>query len=81
MPDQIRNEHIKLFANWTNTVATAMLAVGVFTPLAIKFYGIGEPAKKGDLLVYLPWVCICAAVALHLGGQLILELMDDDDDE
>jgi hypothetical protein len=55
--------------------------VGVFTPLAIKFYGIREPAKNADLLVYLPWVCICAAVALHLGGQLILELMDDDDDE
>jgi hypothetical protein len=39
--DQIRNEHIKLFANWCNTIAAGIVAVGVFTPLAVQLYGIG----------------------------------------
>jgi hypothetical protein len=81
MPDLIRNERIKLFSSWCNTIAASIITVGVFTPLALKIYGYGEPARNVDLLADLPWVCICAAVALHLGGQWALEYLDDGDDE
>jgi hypothetical protein len=69
MPDLIGNERIKLFASWCNTIAASIITVGVFTPLAINIYGLGEPPKNAELLAGLPWVCICAAVALHLGGR------------
>jgi hypothetical protein len=81
MANLINNERVKLFANWANTVATAMLTVGVFTPVALKVYGIGEPPKNDILLEWLPIVCICAAIALHLGGQLILDLLVDTDEQ
>jgi hypothetical protein len=81
MPDLIRNESIKLFAGWCNTMATSIMTVGVFTPLALKIYGIGEPAKNADFLAFLPWICIGAALLLHVGGQAALNYLDDGDDD
>jgi hypothetical protein len=81
MANLINNERVTLFANWTNTVATAILTVGVFTPVAVEVYGIGEPPKNDILLAWLPIVCICAAIALHLGGQWILDLLVDGDEQ
>jgi hypothetical protein len=81
MPDLIRNERLKLFSSWCNTIAASIITVGVFTPLALNIYGLGEPPKNEDLLAYLPWVCICAAIFLHFGGQMALEYLDDDNDE
>ncbi len=80
MTDQIRNEHIKLFANWCNTIAAGIITVGVFTPLAVQLYGIGGQLKNADVLNYLGWVCILAAVALHLLAQWALEALDESDD-
>jgi hypothetical protein len=80
MADQIRNEHIKLFANWCNTIAVGIITVGVFTPLAVQLYGIGEQLKRADLLNYLAWICVLAAVALHSIAQWALEALDVGDD-
>jgi hypothetical protein len=80
MPDMIRNERIKLFCSWCNTIAASIITVGVFTPLALKIYGIGE-VKNPQLLAGLPWVCIVASGILHLAGQWTLEQLDDGDDE
>jgi hypothetical protein len=81
MPDLIRNERIKLFSSWCNTIAASIITVGVFTPLALKIYGFGEPPKNADLLAGLPLVCIGAAIILHFGGQWALEYLDDGNDE
>lgn len=80
MANLIRNERVKLLSNWCNTIATAMLTVGVFSPLAATIYGIGTSVKDPDLLSALPWVCICAAIFLHLAGQLGLEWLDEGDE-
>ncbi len=81
MPDLERNERLKFLANWMSAIATAVLTVGVFTPLAIKVYGIGGPPKNGDLLFYLPFGCMAGAVILHLLGHWILHALVDGHDE
>jgi hypothetical protein len=81
MPDVVRNERVKLAAGWCNAIATAILTVGVFTPLALMLYGIGEPPKNGDLLFYLPYVCMAGALALHLLGHGVLHFLDADHDK
>ena len=81
MSEQVRNERIKFVASWCNAIATGILTVGVFTPMAVKLYGIGEPPKNGDLLSYLPYVCIAGAFILHLLGHWFLHVLDESHDE
>ncbi|HEY0330448.1 MAG TPA: hypothetical protein VGC77_15295 [Rhodopseudomonas sp.] len=81
MPSPARIERIKLIANFCNTIAAALLTVGVFTPIALQVYGFGDPPRHSDLLVAVPVVCLCACVALHLLGQWALEALDDPDDQ
>jgi hypothetical protein len=33
-PSERRNEHLKLVANWANTIATAIMTAGTFIPAA-----------------------------------------------
>jgi hypothetical protein len=81
MSNLIRNERVKLLANWLNTIATGVITVGIFTPLVLRIYEIGEPTKNDSFVNALLVVCIAAALGIHLLGQLLLEALDDDDDE
>ena len=80
MPNLIRNERVKLVASVLNAGAMAVVTVGVFTPLAVSVYGIGDPPKNIGFLANLSFVCIGVAVALHLLAHLVLEGLDDSDD-
>jgi hypothetical protein len=77
MADLIRNERLKLFATWTNQLATAVLTAGVFAPLAADLYGIGQETSHIALLAGLPYVGIFGAIVLHLSGQLAIEFLDE----
>jgi hypothetical protein len=39
MNKTVRNERRKLTASWFNTIATALMAAGVFAPAASQIYG------------------------------------------
>ena len=80
MPNLIRNERVKLVANLLNAEAMAVITVGVFTPLAVSVYGIGEPPTNIGFLGSLSVVCIGVAIALLLLADLVLEGLDDSDD-
>jgi hypothetical protein len=81
MPDLIRNEQIKLFANLMNVFTGAVVTVGVFTPVAVTIYGIGEPPKNGLLLNSLPFICVGVSIGLHSVGHWALSRLDTGDDE
>ena len=81
MSDLIRTEQYKLFASLMNTFAGAIVTVGVFTPLAVTIYGIGEPPKNSDLFNGLPFICMGIALGLHIVGQLALARLETGDDE
>jgi hypothetical protein len=70
--DEIRNEHLKLAANWTNTLATGIVTAGTFIPAAQFIYEI-LPKQIDPMLVYGAGViCIGTGVIIHLFGQWIL---------
>jgi hypothetical protein len=72
-PLERRNEHLKLVANWSNTLATAIMTAGSFIPAAQFLYGILDPAKIDVTLVYGAGViCIGVGVLIHLFGQWML---------
>jgi hypothetical protein len=68
-PLERRNEHLKLVANWANTVATAIMTAGTFVPAAQFIYGILP--KDTDLAVIYGSgvVCIGTGILIHLWGQ------------
>jgi hypothetical protein len=80
MSNLIRNERVKLVAGLLHAGAMAVVTVGVFTPLTLSVYGIGEPPKNIRFLEVLSLVCIGVSVALHLLAHLVLEGLDDSDD-
>jgi hypothetical protein len=75
-----RTESVKLIANWFNTVSAALMTVGVFTPLAVTFYGIGDPPRNSNLQNGLPIICIGGSWLLHWVGQWFIRKLDGPDD-
>jgi hypothetical protein len=75
----IRNERLKLTANWLNAISTAVMAAGVLGPGAYVLLDLGT--KKLDPIYTLRAVLICVvvSVALHAIGRAFLgELQDDE---
>jgi hypothetical protein len=71
-PADRRNEHRKLLANWMNTIATGIITVGSFIPIAQYLYGI-LPVGVDERLVYgSTAVCILAGLGIHLLGHAFL---------
>jgi hypothetical protein len=50
MADLVRTEQLKLVATAFNSIAVAVLTVGVFAPLAATLYGMGNPPQGLHLL-------------------------------
>jgi hypothetical protein len=70
--DERRNERLKLIANWANTLATAILTVGTFVPLAQLVYKILPQSVDADLVYGSATLCIAAGWLIHLCGQWVL---------
>ena len=68
----VHNERTKLTASWLNTLATALIAAGVFAPAAALIYGLSQLLPSGLLLSLLTIGCFTGAVVLHILGWLAL---------
>ena len=68
----VHNERTKLTANWLNTLATALVAAGVFAPAAALVYGLSPQPPEKINLVFLAIACFGVGAALHLLGWLML---------
>jgi hypothetical protein len=78
MVDLIWNERVRSTAAFCNTIAAAIVTVGVLTPLAVRYYtNVQPPPNTLEILSAMPYICIGAAAALYLLGLTILGLMDD----
>ncbi len=71
-PDDIRNERLKLVANWFNTIATAIITAGTLFPIFQWIYGILPPTTDSALVNGGALICVGAGVLIHLMGQWIL---------
>jgi hypothetical protein len=68
----VHNERTKLTAAWLNTLATALVAAGVFAPVAAQLYGLSQPLTSGLPLLFLTIGCFGGALVLHLLGWFAL---------
>jgi hypothetical protein len=71
-PDDHRNERLKLMANWSNTIATAIVTVGTFIPIAQFIYGILPAGTDPNLVNAGAFICLGMGLLIHLAGQWFL---------
>ena len=78
MPDQIRNERVKLRADWLNNTAVATMSLGVLTPIFLAIFRNNDQAMA-DGAATGQGILICGGVSifLHLLGWWYLRFMDN----
>lgn len=79
MPGIVRNESLKLVANWLNAASVAVIGAGVFAPIVYHIYGFGPRMDNPAVIWSLVLICICVGVALHLVGRAAIGLLHDDE--
>ena len=62
----VHNERTKLTASWLNTLATALVAAGVFAPAAAVLYGLSSTQLGRGFLALILLGCVTLGVAIHL---------------
>jgi hypothetical protein len=72
MNKTVRNERRKLTASWLNAIATALVAAGVFAPVASQIYGFGSNRADQTLVLISSAVCVAMSLVLHLSGRQLL---------
>lgn len=68
----VHNERTKLTATWFNTLATAVIAAGVFAPSAALLYGVAPTPSDYRLTYTLAGGCFAFGWVLHLLGRAYL---------
>lgn len=73
----VHNERTKLTAAWFNTLATAVIAAGVFAPTAALIYGVAPTPSDIRLTYGLGAACFGFGWALHLVGRSVLRRLQE----
>lgn len=73
----VKNETLKLMANWCNAASVTLGGAGVVVPILSKYYHIGAPLDEPETVWGLVILCGTLAVGLHLLGQLVLGGLDE----
>lgn len=71
-PQEIRNERLKLFANWLNTLGAAIITAGTFVSGAQFIFGLLPNGTDNGLVVGMALTSVAGGFVLHLFGQLTL---------
>lgn len=68
----VRNERVKLTANWLNALATALVAAGLFAPAAAILYGLSQLPTGFAYILAVAVGCLSMGTAIHLIGRAVL---------
>ena len=71
-PEEKHNEIRKLFANWLNAIATAILTAGAFVPAAQLIFEFLPKTVDKTVVYGVGTICIGLAMFIHLAGQAVL---------
>jgi hypothetical protein len=71
----VHNERTKLTATWLNTLATALVAAGVFAPAAAVLYGLSNLQIEREFLAAVALGCMALGVSIHLSARMLLGKM------
>ena len=70
--EERRNEHMKLVANWCNTLATGVITAGVFVPIAQEIFNILPKDTDFGLVAGIGVVCFAVGLGIHIVAHLFL---------
>lgn len=73
----IHNERTKLTATLFNTLATALVAAGLFAPAAAMVYGISDLHVGKTFIATLILICVGIAGTLHWIGRRLLRRLQE----
>jgi len=68
----VQNERTKLSAAFFSALATAVVAAGLFAPVAAIAYGISEFHIGKLYIVAVVIICVAAGATLHWTGRALL---------
>ena len=66
------NERKKHTASWLNGLATALVAAGIFAPIAAFLYGLSIPPTNLTYVFLLAPGCLALGIGLHVLGKVVL---------
>ena len=73
-----RNQRVKLFASFLNTIGAAMATIGTVTPVVAWFFGLTTaPDTTAERLFIGGVFWLCMAGAVHFLGSLTLGLLGE----
>ncbi|MDO9442067.1 MAG: hypothetical protein Q7T73_14350 [Beijerinckiaceae bacterium] len=73
----VKNETLKLMANWCNAASITVGGAGVFVPILSKYYRFGPPLSETESIWGLIVLCALLSLGLHLLGQMFLGGLDE----
>lgn len=68
----VHDEQTKLLATAVNTIAVALVVIGVVTPITAMSLGIATAPVLRPTTVFFAAVWLCAAAILHRIGRRVL---------
>jgi hypothetical protein len=71
----VHNERTKLTAAWLNTLATALVAAGVFAPIAALLYRLAPASVATWYTFAIGFGCFALGGGLHLLGRASLRTL------
>ena len=78
MTSLIRNERLKLTANWMNAFSIAVMTAGVLGPIAYFLFGLGTKPVNPIYIVEVALCCVVVSVGLHMIGRALLGELEHD---
>jgi hypothetical protein len=73
----VKNETLKLTANWCNAASVTVSGAGVVVPVLSTYFHFGPPITDTESFWSLVVLGATTAICLHLLGQLILGGLDE----
>ncbi|WP_441241064.1 hypothetical protein [Tardiphaga sp. 768_D3_N2_1] len=73
----VKNETLKLIANWCNAASVTLGGTGVLVPILSRYYRIGPELQDTESIWGLVILCGGLSLSLHLLGQLFLGGLDE----
>jgi len=68
----VHNERTRLTANWLNTLATALVAAGVFAPGIAVLYGLSSLQFNRGFVTTVLVGCLVFGVSIHVAAWRLL---------
>lgn len=73
----IKNETLKLIANWCNSASVTLGGAGVVVPILSKYYYLGPQPQDDDSIWSLVVICGSLSLIIHLAGQVFIGGLDE----